>query len=179
MDKKAGITFSTLLFSFFRLFILFLVAFSLVLFAHFFVKTKIDISDAESGIFAQSIINSPNGISYKDPVTKRVYPGIVDYTTFSNKAGLEAQLNNALYLEKNSIIAGAIELLTVDMKPYRSLSPIYYNKDYYDVWYTMGKTGYMGLGSAKIREKLYPVLIRDSGELKQGILKITIAIPNS
>jgi len=43
----------------------------------------------------------------------------------------------------------------------------------------MGKTGFIGVGGAKVFEKIYPVQIINQDKMDYGLLKIIIAIPNS
>lgn len=179
MGKRAGITFSTLIFAFYRMMILFMVALALVLFVRQFVKASIDISDVESELFAQGLMKSPDGLSYVDPVTGRVYPGVIDYDTFTDIPKLEEKLNNVFYYEKNMFIAADVELLSQDGKQFKSAAPAYYNKDMYQVWYPLAKTGFIGAGGAELYKKIYPVLIREQSGYTEGLVRITIVMPRS
>jgi len=45
---------------------------------------SIDTKVAEAGVFTQRIVYSPNGLSYHDPLSNKVYPGIIDLEKFNN-----------------------------------------------------------------------------------------------
>ena len=59
------------------------------------------------------------------------------------------------------------------------MQPIYFDKESYERWYPLAKTGWIGAGSAKIKEKIYPISVLENEQLNPGVLKIQVVIPNS
>jgi hypothetical protein len=170
MDRRAVMTFDMILTSFYRFFILFLVALAITFFTVHFMKMRLEVFRVESEIFVQGLLNSPSGISYKDGA--RVYPGVIDLQAF--RTGLEQRLADGFHYEDKRPIAARIEL-----KGAATAAPVYYNKEMFDVWYALGKTKVPGLGSAQVLERTYPVIVKDGARTDQAMLKIIIAIPNS
>jgi hypothetical protein len=177
-NKRGGIAFKTLIFAFYRIIVLLTVTLMLWIFVSYFVKLNVDVDGVEAEIFAQGLINSPNGTSYKDAATNRVYPGVIDFEKY-NSGKLEEQLMKAFYFEENNYIAAEIHLLDKEKKPYNNVGKKYYNKEKFNRWYQMGKTGFTGAGAAKVYEKIYPIQIINQDKMEYGLLKIIIAIPNS
>ena len=48
----------------------------------------------ESTILSSRFINSPNCFAYQDPITERVYPGLIDLDRFNNKIIQECYYSN-------------------------------------------------------------------------------------
>jgi len=163
MSKKAQMIFNTYIMIFFRITIVLLVAISMKLFVYAFIDNSTDTDRVESEIFMQSLLNSPNGISYDD---NRIYPGLIDIKQFK-----EADLDKAFFYEKNRFLAAKIELLDFEGN---MIEEKIYNEAYYQIWYPMAITG--GKGSASILQKIHPVQIISKGP---GFIRSTILIPKS
>lgn len=178
-NKKGEIAFNTLIFVFYRMVVLLFVTLMLWVFVSYFVKINIDIDKVEAEVFMQGLINSPNGLSYVNPVTNRLYPGVIDFSNY-NSGKIQDQLNQAFYFTENNYIAAQIHLLDLNGNPYSSIEPKYYNeKEKFRMWYGLGNAGFSGQGSAKVFEKVYPVIILNNQKKENGLLKIIVAIPNS
>jgi hypothetical protein len=171
MDRGA-VTFSVFTFSFFRFVILLLVALTFVMLTNSSFKSELNTGDVEMEILAQGIMRSPNSISYTEG--QRTYPGIVDIKKYTS-----AELDKTFFNEKNGFIAAKIELLGMNGEAYRSLAPRFVNKEKYELWYPLAKTGWIGRGSAKQMEKDYVVTVLDNGQRSMGVVRITLVTPNS
>jgi hypothetical protein len=176
MNSKSHITFRTLLFGFYEIFVLLLVAFTMVVFVMHFMSIDLNIFNVQGEVFVQGLLQSKNGISYNDNGV--VHPGIIDYNIFKQKPGLQQQLSNAFYFQGQKPISAKIELMSGNAA-YRALEPIYYNEEHFDAWYALGKTLFRGPGSSQVMEKYYPVIVKDGNTYDKAVLKITVAIPNS
>lgn len=169
---KGAITFNIIAFSFFRFVILLLVALTFVMLTNTAFKSELNTGDVELEILAQGIMRSPNSISYVEG--QRTYTGLVDIERYS-KVSLDETFHN----EKNSFIAAKVELLSSTGQAYKDLAPRYVNKEKYDLWYPLAKTGWIGRGSAKQKEKIFPVTIIDNGVRSAGAVRITLVAPNT
>jgi hypothetical protein len=167
MNRKA-VAFDFYIFMFFRIMVLFTVAIAMVFFVSQFTRVSIDVNRAEAEIFAQGLMHSPNGISHLDEATGRVMPGFIDAEGFM---GAQDRINKAFYYEENRFIAAKISLLDV--------GDIYYNREFYDIWHPLAETGFLGRGGAMLVKKTYPVKIMEGGQLNEGMLELTIVLPNS
>lgn len=174
MNKRAMLEFRVILFTFYKLIVLLIIALSLYFFVTQFMKTNIDVFDVESEVFAYGVLNSPGGVSYLDKTTGRLYPGTINLDDISI---LSKRMKEGFYYEKNRYIAAEIVIMNKTKKPITK--PIYYNKEFYEIWYPLGATGVRGVGSAKIKEKTYPIILLKEGKKTQGFMKLTVAIPNS
>jgi hypothetical protein len=169
---KGAITFNVIAFSFFRFVILLLVALTFVMLTNTAFKSELDTGNVELDILAQGIMRSPNSISYVEG--QRTYTGVIDIDRYS-KVSLDETFHN----DKNSFIAAKVELLTSAGQAYKGLAPRYLNKEKYELWYPLAKTGWIGRGSAQQKEKIFPVTIIENGVRSTGAIRITLVAPNS
>jgi len=77
MKKKGLISFNMLMWIP-RIIFMVIVVFSIMFLIGIYFKFEVNISDAESELFIQRLLYSPHGISFYDPYSNRVYPGIID-----------------------------------------------------------------------------------------------------
>jgi hypothetical protein len=176
MDKRGTVSFDVLITAFYRFVILFMVGVAMVFFVLHFMRLSLDVFEVESEIAMQSILKSPNGVSYSD--AGRVYPGIVEYGAFRQTSKLEERLAKGLASQGTLALAAKIELVSKGTA-YKDLAPAYINKERFDAWYANAKSLVPGPGGAKALEKSYPVLVKDSDSYEQAMLRITVVIPNS
>lgn len=172
MDRRAGITYSAFIFSFWRMMVLIAVACALVIFVYTFIKVNLDTFDIESEIFAMGVMNSPGSIISYDTTTQRAYTWKIDLDDFE-----PGRLAEAFYFDENKYIAAKFEAMDLEEK--QLASPIYYNREYYDIWEPLGYSFLSGRGGADVKESYYPVTFIRGAEDIQGILKMTILIPRS
>jgi hypothetical protein len=173
MDKRGELHFNVILMAFFRFIVLFLVAITMVFFVMHFMKMSLDISEVESELFIQSVMNSPHSISSVED--GRVYPGIVDLSVWRNPSQLSAQLEATFHFDTTQPIAAKLELISTKT----TFEPVYYHEDRFKTWYALAKTLFPGPGGAKALEKRYPVLVKDGTLYSPATLRITIATPNT
>lgn len=175
-SKKGDQTFNVLTFMFFRVGFLLVVFFFLVFLYKSYIVTTLDVSDLEAQVFMHSILNSKNGIILEDADIGRSYPEIIDLSRFNDQT-MESMLQNSIsYGKENRHIAAKFTLKDPDNK---LMKEIVYNKEWYDRWHILAKTRVRGPGGAKETIKPFYVLIKDNNNLQEGILEISVAIPNS
>jgi hypothetical protein len=187
LKSKSGLSFYVIIFSFFKMFILMVVMFALVLLIRTFIIATVDVSGAESAVFFQTIVTSPNGISYKDPVTERVYLNLINVDRFSGTEALENQLNSVFSTGENKEIGAKFSILDTNTEKLfeyngKALSPVYYHKDLYSRWIVLAKSNAKGPGGAKefiIRQDIILVSDKDKSLYKPALLEASITIPNS
>lgn len=145
-----------------------------------FLVTGIDVFQPEASTLMNSFLYSPHGLSYRDPGTGRVYPGIIDLEKF-NAETTAASLDRAFNFGKeNKHVAAQFRLksmVTAEEKV------VYYNQEKYEYWSTLAKAfgdgSYVGPGGAREKKQQLYVLARaKDGNLERKILEISVVIPN-
>ncbi|MBI2548371.1 hypothetical protein HYW21_03400 [Candidatus Woesearchaeota archaeon] len=145
-----------------------------------FLVTGIDVFEPEAATFINSFLYSPHGLSYRDPGTGRVYPGIIDIQRF-NAENVAHSLDRAFSFGKeNNHVAAQFRLKSVSGT---EETIVYYNQAKYEYWSTLakafGNSAYVGPGGAREKKQQLYVLARTKdGTLEQKILEISVVIPN-
>lgn len=186
-NKKAVSAYFQLIFIFFRMFVLIFVMFSIIFIVHYFIERHIDVIDGELNVFADYLYYSKQGVSYYDPVAKRLYPGIVDYEELKNKEEIEKKFDMAFNYGNYPLMSANISLFFNDHvkneENVMDIDEMLYNGEWYKRWHSLlGWT--FGRGqSAKKAAVEYPVLVRVSRlgkiELVPAIMRFQIITPVS
>ncbi|MBT7903497.1 hypothetical protein HN587_06560 [Candidatus Woesearchaeota archaeon] len=177
-NKNALITFNILA-MIPRIIFLILAMIAIVILVRLFVVGQLDIDPVIADVFEHSLLYSPGGISFHDPLTGRIYPGVIDGTQFGiNKL----DLNKSLSLGNNRLIAARINLETfaLEGKPIVVGYPIlFYNEDWYYNWKPLAdlNSNLKGLGKADYHVRTLPVVVRTVLGPYQGKLTIRMIIP--
>lgn len=182
--KKALFTFN-MAYMVIRLIFLVIVLFSVIMLVGMFLKINADTFYVEADLFAQSLIYSPHGISYYNPLLYKIQPGIIDKTEFTSGI-TESRINNHsfYYGKKNKHLAVKITLQDTEGN---INDTIYYNKGEgkahgYKFWDPIAKAEIEGEGAARYLPKTIPVLIREnSGQnviYNAGSISFEITMPN-
>ena len=90
-----------------------------------FIVTNVNVGDVESHILMQRLQFSPEGIVKYDPVTQRVYPGVVDDGKITPN-----NLKSALDGGEKELAA---RFVLIDL-PETELEPVYLHKETYEDW---------------------------------------------
>jgi hypothetical protein len=106
-------------------------------------------------------------IMYQDGTTKRVYPGIVDMSKFTDER-LKEVFNTDARLS-SCIITKSSECPQYD-------KTICFNKELFEL--SSAQASLIGPGGASVETHTYPVTIKDKETTCLGSLNITIARPN-
>ncbi len=160
-SKKAA-AFKMLNYAFFRMVFITILLFTLYLFASSQIKTNVNVNGIKAVIFANRLLYSPNSISYRDPITDRVYPGVIDPANFN-----ENTLNKAFNYDKN-LIAAKLELKNFETN---ETIEAYLNKEWYGRWEPLAK-----FEQYEKTIKWRYVLIKDNEKLAQGLLRIDTVV---
>ena len=160
-NKKAA-AFKMLNYAFFRMVFMTILLFTLYLFASSQIKTNIDVKGIKTTIFVNRLLYSPNSISYRDPVTDRVYPGVINTDNFN-----ENTLNKAFNYDKNPV-AARLELKNLETN---ETIEAYLNKEWYDRWEPLTK-----FEQYEKTIKWRYVLIKDNEKFIQGLLRIDTVV---
>jgi len=116
---KRAQAFKLFLWVLFEFFLVILVSIYIVIIVNSYVDIEFDIGELERELFIQNLINSPEGISYVDVVSGRVYPGIINIEEFSNTKVIEAKLDNAFnYGDRTPVIAVSMTLMDANLPHY-------------------------------------------------------------
>jgi len=136
----------------------------------YFVVEEASVLQTDAEIFTQRVLYSTNGISYVDPLTSRVYPGVIDLAKFNSIKNLE---DSVFYGEKSTYLGAKFVLL--DMNKKLISSQVHRNNAYRRI----AEQGISGKGGVEVFEKDLYVLINDKGEEKRGFLKIIVVMSRS
>lgn len=171
LKSKKGFSFNTLMWLL-RIGMMLLGIFSALLVINIFIADKVDLRAVEAGVISNRIIYSKEGISYVDPASGRVYPGIIDYTVMQK----DNILNESIYMKNNDYVGARIALFGLDGKEMRTT---YYNKEWYDI--LRPKSFVPGFGASKIFKDRRYVLVKKPGisTLVPAILEIEVITANS
>ncbi|MEA2036598.1 MAG: hypothetical protein U9O94_03765 [Nanoarchaeota archaeon] len=152
---------------------------SIAIFVIFIVRIEKSINTfpVESEILFNRILYSNNGLWFYDEGIDRLYPGIIDFESFSDSDKIESLLMGSVnYGDKNTRAAAELSLEEKDNP--KKIS-IYYNKEKYQEWVEWYKAGVIaGEGARQGRNRAYNVLIKKENDIVPGFLNITVLIPN-
>lgn len=169
LKNKKSQTSHTIIKSIYWFVFLIIVLISIVFLVKGYINTKIDIKEIEAELFYQELLFTNNGIIYKDEITGRSYPGIIDIQRF-NKDILD---NSISYGKENHILAANITLnYNKDTKYF------IYNEEWHKRWLPRAKSRLPGSGGANIILKQSYVLVKENEKLIPGILQAKILYPN-
>ena len=160
-----------------RLIFLVIVLLAVVILVRLFVVERFSFDPLIADVFSHSLLYSPGGVSYHDPLTGRVYPGTIHADQFS-----DLDLNSSLNLGNNRLIAAEIRLKTFaynDKPEVVGFPTVYYNKEWYDNWQPLAKWNIPGLSGADYYIKVLPVVVHTSHGIRRGELMIKMIIPRS
>ena len=142
-----------------------------IMFVHFYSKISINTFDSESEIFINRLLYSPDGISYQDPLSGRLYPGMIDISRFSN---------STIPILQKSIDFGADKHIgaSIKIKDFAGVAVAYgtYNPDTYRRTAEVGPAGPAG---ADLKQKQMYVLINDNGRIYPGMLDVSVVVERS
>lgn len=170
MNNKAVID-ETWIFLFYRSIIVCFVALAMVLLVKTYIVTNIEIQKTHANLFMYNVLNVKEGISYYDAEIQRAYPGIISIDSF------QTDLNKRMAYGDHTLIAAQLDLFDADGN---TLGTTYYNKEWYERWIVLARASFLGRGAATEYPAKKTVLIRNNdGTMKQGILHMSIVMPNS
>jgi hypothetical protein len=181
-DRKAELAFKQVMFMFVRVFILIILFLSIVYVTKKYIIVTDDIEDTEADILLRSLMTNKNSVIYYDEGIGRVYPYIIDAEKFTGDA--DTELENVFNFGKGQrVMAARLTLFDSNGDKYlyknMALEPVYINKQYFSTWLAMARTRFPGPGGVFEKTKSYYVNVMDSGELKPGIIEISVVLPNS
>ena len=163
-----------------RIIFMLLVITVIILFVNFYSDINISSHQAETELFINRMLYSPQGISYYDPISGRLYPGIIDLTKFETKTLPDS--NKTLYtipslqktmdfgLEKH---IGA-EIFITDLSDV-PLKLAYYNERVYQ----RKEETIAGPGGVDVEYKEIYVLAKQENNLIPAILYLHVVIERS
>jgi len=169
MDKAQ--TGYTIVKSFTWFLFLIIVLFSIIFLVKNHITLKADIKDIEADIFYQEVMFTKNGITYQDDLTRRSYPGIIDF----NKFNKEVVTKTIYYGPENYFLAANFTLNHTDGKFIKSFL---YNEEWYNRWKPLTKRFLPGSGSATLVKKQNYVLVKQQENIFPAILSLEIIYPN-
>ena len=128
------------------------------------LKSAINTRALQEEIFLQRLLYSPEGVSYTDPVTGRIYPGTIDMEKLKKD---ESLLDGAFSADKKRF-AARIQITNLDTKDSLEL---FINKEGYGRWAPLATFPRYG----KSILKNY-VLLREGTHISKGMLRTDVVI---
>jgi len=153
-----------------RIIFLVIVLSSVIFLTTMYINTEKETWKTESELFIHRLIYSPNGISYYDPLTNRVYPGIIDLKKIKNTE----IINRSLFYGKDNKHIGAN--ISVYDKNDNLLAQGIYNEK---VSKRIQEKGFLGVGGIDSKQKKYYILIKNKENYIPANMKITVVVPRS
>ncbi len=168
MDKKGLIVFNMLTWII-KIFFYVMVVGTIFLIVNSYFSFKLDTKDAEAAIFTQRLIYSPNGLSYYDPLSNRLYPGIIDLSKIQDTS----TINKSIFYGEESRHIGAKIIVEQGSKKTIGI----YNPNVYK---RIVERGFLGRGGVDVmHENIYVLTTSNLHNLTPGNLKLEIVIPRS
>jgi hypothetical protein len=134
------------------------IVFLMAVYANSFIVNNLDTTTVENELLVQRFLYSPDGFTYIDSDTLRVYPGYIDMKKFNSTYAEQA-------LKFSDTFFSAKFTLTFDDG---HVNETYYDKISYDKY-----KQYVGItGMVDGYTKYYPVKVYDNGVFSDAILKI-------
>ena len=179
MKNKRAITTFEILMWVPRILFLVVVMFTVMILIRSYVATTIDTSELEANIFISRILYSPNSISYFDSDIGRTYQGVIDINKFKSQTA-DKFLERSVYYGDNNKEIGAKFLLRDLSSNENNEVTIYYNEDFFREQEKIAGSGFTeGPGGAKLYVKNYNIIVQKGSVLTNGVLTMSIVIPNS
>lgn len=147
-----------------------------VVLVNYYSNRDIDASGVERAGLLYRIYFDGNIITYKDPLTGRVYPGIIDIASFDETL-LAKKFPGRSALSGESRVAACLGL-SADTGPYQART-ICTDKAMVDHYLPLAENGMTGPGSATMERVTLPISIKDGASLSPGKLIITVVRRNS
>ncbi len=142
-----------------------------VMLIRMFIVSRMETKGIQAEILMDGLIYGPGGISYQDPVSGRIYPGIIDV----DSAG-KANLDKALYFPSNNIIAAKISV-SKEREDEDNAWKFYYNREWYENWGPLLKLYLPGAGGVVSYKRTLPVIYRHDSEIKSGYVTFEVVQP--
>jgi hypothetical protein len=135
-----------------------------VLIITLFSLTEIDTFETRTVLIGERLLHAPDGITWQDPLTQRVYPHIIDAEKLDN-------WNDVLFAE--SMYYG------VENKAYAAKMSIadeefYYQEGDYKRWRPQAGMPTIGGRELSVQEETYAVLLKRGEDLIPSTLKIEV-----
>lgn len=179
-NKKGDVAFRSVMFAFVKFIIVILVLVTLMTFIWKFVYFEADTTELEAELFVNQLMRSPQGPSYFDPQTERLYPFVVDLSFFREENHLKKAFNFS-----DDFISAKISLYDSEGRPAidgEHIEPVFFNKDKYNVWddiANLNLKGQTGPGDIADFSNKYYVTIRDNDKTYAGFIKISVLMTKS
>ena len=133
---------------------------SILLLISLHYKIELDVSGAESELFVQRLLYSPHGLSFYDPYSSRLYPGIIDMNNLD-------LIDNSLFYGENKHIGAKLTFTDLNNN---NLAEKIYNDIVYRRIIQEGK------GGVDVFRKSFYVFMRNESKQIPGNINIEIVL---
>jgi hypothetical protein len=154
-----------------RLILLLVALIIIVVIVAYYANREVDSASTERVARLYRLYYDGNIITYSDPTTKRVYPGVVDLSKFKSES-LVAVFTGKSGLLNMGYTASCLTL-SFDTGPYAQRT-ICDDKKLYDDFIAQAQIGLAGPQGASMENVTFPVAIRDGAALTSGKLNIVV-----
>ncbi len=124
----------------------------------------VDTLSIDAPLIVERLLHSPEGISYVDPLTQRVYPSIIDETRL---VSLEQRLDSLLFFDAQNDAFSAKIVLNRDEE-----HPFYYNEAEYLRWQPQAGKPTVGGRKISISSHTMTALLKQ----KESLIPVTLTV---
>lgn len=146
-----------------KIFVIVIVVTAALVILKAFIRTDVEVVEAEAHMFFYRLLYQEGGLSYHDG--SRVYPGVIDLDRFLNQTSFEEELDQRIYYD-NDHIAAEIELYNMSGS---LIGKAYFNKKHYFDTLPLSYHGEGPGAATRVVHVLY-VLLKDQSILKERSL---------
>jgi hypothetical protein len=137
----------------------------------YYSRSVVDVKPIQREVFINRMLYQPNALSYTDPLTGKVYPGIIMDSNFTS-----AHLDQAINYTYEKQIMAKFELLRPDNA--EVIKVAYYHGEWYKNLEPLARSGVGGAGGASFEERTLPAVYWKGDARSPVLLKISTIIPN-
>ncbi len=185
--RQGEVSFESSVFLFINMTLVLIVLFSIVVYVQKYLTVNDDITESETEVLMYSLLMNPDGPTKYDHDTMRLFPGTVDPDFFSDGDEILEKIFSMGKMEP--YFAMKISLYETDGRPFqqngRTVEPVYYLRDKYDIWVETARMKYRimnsfrGPGSVLESKKKYLVNIAGAEKARTAIMEVSIVMLRS
>ncbi|MBW2981375.1 hypothetical protein KY343_00715 [Candidatus Woesearchaeota archaeon] len=143
-----------------RIIFMVIVVFSIVLLVATYFKLEMAVSEAENELFIQRLLYSPHGISFYDPYSNRIYPGIIDLDNLD-------LLNKSIFYGEQKHIGAKLSINDLN-------NSLLAERVYNDIVYR--RIAQEGKGGVDVLRKSLYVIVRNESRQIPGTLAMEVVL---
>lgn len=136
----------------------------------YYSSTTINVEKIQVSTFLYRELYQPNGLSYTDNLTGKVYPGLIDAKDFTNE-----HLDASMHFNYDKQIMAKFEIY--DQKYNQLQATAYYNGVWYSRMEPLALSFLPGIGGANYYSKTVPIIFRRGVQSIPAMMEVTVIVP--